>query len=317
MTEFRGKIYDGIAETIGATPLVKLKKIAEKNGCKANIIAKCEFFNPGNSVKDRLAIAMINAAEKDGSLKEGGVIIEPTSGNTGIGLAMIAAARDYRCILTMPDTMSYERRVMLRLLGADLVLTPGADGMGGAIAKAEELVTKFDNACMPQQFKNAANAEIYRTTTAVEIWEDSKGDVDMIIAGVGTGGTITGIAQYLKEKNPNIKICAVEPEESPVISGGDAGKHKIQGIGAGFIPDVLDKSLIDEVLTVQSDDAIKTMRDIAQIEGLAGGISSGAAIYAAIERGKKDDMEGKNIVVILASFAERYLSSPALIDIAG
>lgn len=309
----RGKIYDTITETIGATPLVRLSGLAKAHNVKANILGKCEFFNPLASVKDRIGYAMIEAAEAAGRIKEGTVLVEPTSGNTGIALAFVAAARGYRLILTMPESMSKERRKMLALLGAELELTPAAKGMSGAIARAEELVAELPDAFMPQQFKNVANPAIHTRTTAHEIWTDTDGQVDALVSGVGTGGTITGTGQALREKNANIKLIAVEPEDSPVLSGGVPGPHKIQGIGAGFVPDILDTDLIDEVLKIGNETAFATAREVAASDGLPVGISSGAALAAALELGQRDDMAGKNIVVILPSFAERYLST-ALFD---
>src|SRR5882757_10036778 len=305
----RGRIYDSIAETIGNTPLVRIPNITAKDGIKADICLKLEFFNPIASVKDRIGVNMILAAEADGSLKPGGTIIEPTSGNTGIGLAFMAAARGYRLILTMPDSMSIERRKMLALLGAELVLTPAAQGMKGAIARAEELAREHKKAVIPQQFKNPANPAIHRRTTAEEIWNDTAGNIDVFVAGVGTGGTITGVGQVLKPRKPSLRIVAVEPEESPVLSGGQHSPHKIQGIGAGFIPDILDRSVIDEIATVNSQEALETARALARLEGIPGGISSGAAIAAACTIGARDGMAGKSIVVIVPSFAERYLST--------
>ncbi|SCA56992.1 cysteine synthase A, O-acetylserine sulfhydrolase A subunit [Candidatus Terasakiella magnetica] len=309
----RGKIYDSIIDTIGATPLVNLSGLAKANNVKANILGKCEFFNPLASVKDRIGFAMIEAAEEAGVIKEGTVLVEPTSGNTGIALAFVAASRGYRLILTMPESMSKERRKMLALLGAELELTPAAKGMSGAIARAEELVNELPDAFMPQQFKNEANPKVHTRTTAHEIWTDTGGNVDALVAGVGTGGTITGAGAALKDKNPDIKLIAVEPEDSPVLSGGVPGPHKIQGIGAGFIPDILNTGLIDEVLKIGNETAFNTSRQVASTDGVPVGISSGAALAAAIELGQRDDMAGKNIVVILPSFAERYLST-ALFD---
>ncbi|WP_417820198.1 cysteine synthase A [Terasakiella sp.] len=309
----RGKIYDSIIDTIGATPLVKLSGLAKAHNVKANILGKCEFFNPLNSVKDRIGFAMIEAAEAAGKIKEGTVLVEPTSGNTGIALAFVCASRGYRLILTMPESMSKERRKMLALLGAELELTPAAKGMSGAIARAEELVKELPDAFMPQQFKNAANPAIHKRTTAHEIWTDTDGKVDVLVSGVGTGGTITGTGAALKEQNPNIKLVAVEPEDSPVLSGGVPGPHKIQGIGAGFIPDILNTGLIDEILKIGNETAFQTAREVAATDGVPVGISSGAALAAALELGQRDDMAGKNIVVILPSFAERYLST-ALFD---
>ena len=308
--EFRGKIYDSILETIGATPIVRLRKLAAAHGVKAEIAGKCEFFNPLASVKDRIGLAMVEAMERDGRLKEGGMIVEPTSGNTGIALAFVCAAKGYRLILTMPETMSQERRKMLRLLGAELVLTDGARGMTGAVAKAEEILAKNPGAVMPQQFNNPANPEIHFRTTAEEIWRDTAGGVDVIVSGVGTGGTLTGVGKALKPRKPDLKMIAVEPEDSPVLSGGQPGPHKIQGIGAGFVPGNLDTGLIDEVLPISNDTAFRTAREAAALEGLPAGISSGAALAAALEVGERPAMEGKLIVAVLPSFAERYLSTP-------
>ena len=307
--EFRGKIYDSILDTVGATPLVRLDRLAKENGCKGTVVGKCEFFNPLASVKDRIGLAMVEAAEADGTLKPGATIIEPTSGNTGIALAFVCAAKGYRLILTMPETMSLERRKMLYLLGAEIELTPGAKGMKGAVDKANDLAEEIDGAVVLQQFNNLANPAIHRATTAEEIWKDTGGKVDAVISGVGTGGTITGIAQVLKERNPNVKIIAIEPEDSPVLSGGVPGPHKIQGIGAGFVPGVLDMKLVDEVLKIGNETAFSMARHAAKTEGLPIGISSGAAIAAAIEVAQRDDMEGKTVVAILPSFAERYLST--------
>ncbi|MFZ0572958.1 MAG: cysteine synthase A [Rhodomicrobium sp.] len=306
----RGRIYASIAETIGDTPIVRLDKLARVNGVEANLLAKLEFFNPISSVKDRIGVAMIGALEQAGKIEPGkSVLIEPTSGNTGIALAFVAAAHGYRLILVMPESMSAERRKMLALLGAELVLTPGALGMKGAIQKAEELLASIPFAVMPQQFDNPANPEIHRKTTAEEIWNDTRGMVDIVVSGVGTGGTITGVGQVLKPRKPGLKMIAVEPEESPVLSGGNAGPHKIQGIGAGFVPGVLDRGVIDEVVKVSSQTAIDMARKVARLEGIPVGISSGAAIAAALEVGARPESEGKNIVVIIPSFAERYLST--------
>jgi cysteine synthase len=309
MGEFRGRIYDSIIDTIGATPLVRMDKLAAEVGAKANIVGKCEFFNPLASVKDRIGLAMIEAAERKGNLKPGATLIEPTSGNTGIALAFVCAAKGYRLILTMPESMSLERRKMLAHLGAEIVLTPAAKGMTGAVKEAERLVAETPGAVMCQQFENPANPAIHETTTAIEIWNDTDGKVDAVIAGVGTGGTISGIGRVLKAKNPNIKIIAVEPEDSPVLSGGAPGPHKIQGIGAGFVPGNLDRSVVDEILQISNETAFANARKAAKVEGLPVGISSGAAIAAALEVGARADMEGKLIVVILPSFAERYLST--------
>jgi cysteine synthase A len=309
LTHFRGRIYDNLLQTIGATPLVRLSRLAKAENVKAEIIGKLEFFNPLASVKDRLGIAMIEYLEDKGVLKQDSVIIEPTSGNTGIALAFIAAAKGYRCILTMPESMSMERRKMLRLLGAELELTPAARGMSGAIARAEELLKEIPNSIIPQQFKNPANPEIHRRTTAEEIWKDCEGKVDAVVSGVGTGGTITGVGEVLKKRNPNLKMIAVEPEDSPVLSGGQPGPHKIQGIGAGFVPEILNREVIDEVLGVSNANAFTMARKVAKLEGLPVGISSGAALSAACELGQRPEYAGKRIVVIIPSFAERYLST--------
>lgn len=298
-----------IIETIGNTPLIKLNAAAE--GCVADIYVKCEWFNPLASVKDRIAKSMIETAEADGSLKPGGVVIEPTSGNTGIGLAFVCRSKGYRCILTMPETMSMERRVLLDLLGAELVLTPGPKGMPGAMAKAEELIEKHgDGAFGPRQFENPANPEAHRKTTAEEIWEATKGEVDIFIAGVGTGGTITGVSEVLKKYKPSVQAIAIEPSASPVLSGGQPGPHKIQGIGGGFIPKNLNVDILDEVVTVTNEDSFDTARAVAMSDGLSVGISSGATIWAAIQVGKRPQNAGKTIVVIAASPCERYLSTP-------
>jgi cysteine synthase A len=307
--EFRGRVYDSIVETIGATPLVRVKRLAARHGVKGDVLAKCEFFNPLSSVKDRIGLAMIEAAERDGRLKPTTVLVEPTSGNTGIALAFVCAAKGYRLILTMPDSMSIERRKMLKLLGAELELTPAAQGMRGAIAKAEELVRSLPDALIPQQFQNPANPEIHRRTTAEEIWKDTHGQVDVVISGVGTGGTLTGVGEVLKARKHSVRMIAVEPEDSPVLSGGPPGPHKIQGIGAGFIPDILNTEMIDEVVRIGNETAFRTAREAAAVEGLPVGISSGAALAAAFEVGQRPEMTGKTIVVVLPSFAERYLST--------
>jgi cysteine synthase A len=308
--EFRGKIYDSILDTIGATPLVRVRRLAAEFGVKADIVGKLEFFNPLSSVKDRIGLAMIEAAELEGKIEPGKTtLVEPTSGNTGIALAFVAAAKGYRLILTMPESMSVERRKMLKLLGAELELTPASEGMKGAIRKAEELVASTPGAFITQQFKNLANPEIHRRTTAEEIWRDTDGKADILISGVGTGGTLTGVGEVIKGRKPGFKVIAVEPEDSPVLSGGLPGPHKIQGIGAGFVPDVLKSDLIDEVLRISNQRAFETARKAARTEGLAVGISSGAALAAAIEVGQRPENEGKLIVVIIPSFAERYLST--------
>lgn len=303
----RGRTYDSILETIGHTPLVKLNRVTE--GAGAQVYAKLEFFNPLSSVKDRIALSMIEAAEQSGELKPGGTLVEPTSGNTGIALAFVCAAKGYKLILTMPESMSLERRKMLKFLGAQLELTPAPKGMRGAIEKAEEIVANNPGAILLQQFKNKANPAIHVKTTAEEIWADTAGKVDVFIAGVGTGGTVTGVGQVLKQKKASVKIIAIEPEDSPVLSGGNPGPHKIQGIGAGFVPDILDRSLVDEVITISNATAFATARELAQREGIPAGISSGATVAAALEVAKRPEMAGKTIVVIIASSAERYLST--------
>ena len=304
-----GRIYDDITQTIGGTPLVRFARLAEAEGAKAEILAKLEFFNPTASVKDRIGVSMIDALEKSGALKPGGTIIEPTSGNTGIGLAFAAAARGYKLVLCMPETMSIERRKMLALLGAKLELTEGPKGMKGAIARAEELLEQTRGAVMPQQFENPANPAIHVETTAREILADTGGKLDYFVSGVGTGGTLTGVGQVIKREVPGVKIVAVEPGDSPVLSGGEPGPHKIQGIGAGFAPAILDRGLIDEVLKVTNDEAFAMARRVAQVEGAPVGISSGAAVTAALRIAKRPEAEGKRIVVIIPSFAERYLST--------
>lgn len=311
--EFRGHIYDSILDTIGATPLVRLKKLAASTGVKADLVAKLEFFNPLASVKDRIGLGMIEAAERDGRLKPGATLIEPTSGNTGIALAFVAAAKGYKLILTMPESMSIERRKMLALLGAELVLTPASKGMTGAVAEATRLTEETPGAVLLQQFENPANPAIHVTTTAEEIWKDTDGKIDVLISGVGTGGTITGVGSVLKARKPSIQIVAVEPEDSPVLSGGAPGPHKIQGIGAGFVPKVLDRTVIDDIIRVSNDSAIAMARRVASEEGLPGGISSGAALHAAVEYASRPGQEGKLIVAIVPDFSERYLST-ALFD---
>lgn len=303
------KIYSCLTDLIGRTPLLQLNAYEKKNELHASIIAKLEYFNPAGSVKDRIAKAMLDDAEKKGLLKIGSVIVEPTSGNTGIGLASVAAARGYRIILTMPETMSIERRNLLKAYGAELVLTEGAKGMKGAIAKAEELALEIPNSFIPGQFVNPANPAVHKATTGPEIWEDTDGNVDIFVSGIGTGGTISGTGEYLKSKNPNIKVVAVEPADSPVLSKGTPGPHKIQGIGAGFIPDTLNTDIYDEIITVSNEDAFIKGREIAKTEGLLIGISSGAAIHAATELAKRPENVGKNIVVILPDTGERYLST--------
>jgi cysteine synthase A len=305
-----GRIYDDITQTIGNTPLVRLNRMTK--GSVADVVGKLESFNPLSSVKDRIGVSMVEAGEKDGSIKKDTVLIEPTSGNTGIALAFVAAAKGYRLILTMPETMSIERRNLLQMLGAELVLTPGSEGMAGAIWKAEELVKETPNAVMPQQFQNLANPEIHRKTTAEEIWRDTDGKVDILVAGIGTGGTITGVAEVIKPRRPEFKAIAVEPKDSPVLSGGKPGPHKIQGIGAGFVPEVLNTKIIDEIIQVTNDDAFETARRLAKEEGILGGISCGAAAWAALEVAKRSENKGKLIVVILPDTGERYLSTPLL-----
>jgi len=309
-TPGRGRIYASITDTIGDTPLVRIDRIAREKGVVSRLLAKLEFFNPIASVKDRIGVSMIDALEAQGKISPGrGVLVEPTSGNTGIALAFVAAARGYRLILVMPESMSIERRKMLALFGAELVLTPAAQGMKGAIAKAHEILDATPGAAMPQQFENPANPEIHRRTTAEEIWNDTNGEVDIVVSGVGTGGTITGVGEVLKARRPSVRMVAVEPEDSPVLSGGAPGPHKIQGIGAGFVPAILDRGVIDEVITVGNQTAFDTARLVARIEGIPIGISSGAAVAAAIDVGRRPENEGKTIVIIIPSFAERYLST--------
>jgi cysteine synthase A len=304
------KIAANLTDLIGNTPLLELGNYSKVNKLEAVLIAKLEYFNPAGSVKDRIGLAMIKSAEEKGLIKQGTVIIEPTSGNTGIGLAFAAAAKGYRLILTMPDTMSIERRKLLKALGAELVLTPGAEGMRGAIKKAEELAGQYDHAYLPNQFANKANPEIHRQTTAEEIWRDTDGKVDIFVGGVGTGGTITGVGEILKQRKPQVQIVAVEPFDSPVLSGGKPGPHKIQGIGAGFIPDILNVSIIDEIYTVKTEEAYETVRQLSKTEGLLVGISSGAAAFAASQLAKRTENRGKTIVVLLPDNGERYLSTP-------
>lgn len=307
-------VYESVDQLVGHTPLLELKRVEEAHGVSARILGKLEYFNPAGSIKDRIAKAMIDDAEAAGILKPGATIIEPTSGNTGIGLASIAAARGYQLILTMPETMSVERRNLIKAYGAKIVLTDGAKGMTGAIEKANELAAEIEGSFIPGQFINPANPAIHKATTGPEIWQDTDGTVDILVAGVGTGGTLTGIGQYLKEQNPEVKLVAVEPSDSPVLSEGRAGSHKIQGIGAGFVPEVLDTTLYDEVSTVESDDAFAIGREIGREEGVLVGISSGAAVWAALELAKRPENEGKTIVAILPDTGERYLSTPMFAD---
>ena len=308
------KIYTSADQLIGRTPLLELVHLEKEEKLEAKVLAKLEYFNPAGSVKDRIAKAMIDDAEAKGLLKPGSVIIEPTSGNTGIGLASVAAARGYRIIIVMPETMSVERRQLMKAYGAELVLTEGAKGMKGAIAKADELAKELPNSFIPGQFVNPANPAVHKATTGPEIWEDTDGNVDIFVAGVGTGGTVTGTGEYLKSQNPNVKVVAVEPASSPVLSQGHAGAHKIQGIGAGFVPDVLDTKIYDEIITVENDDAFATGRLIGKHEGVLVGISSGAAVWAAIELAKRPENKGKTIVALLPDTGDRYLSTPLFAD---
>ena len=308
------KTYDTITDLIGSTPLLKLNRFAAVENLGAEVYAKLEYFNPAGSVKDRIAYAMITDAEKNGALKPGSVIIEPTSGNTGIGLAAVAAARGYRIIIVMPETMSVERRQLMKAYGAELVLTEGAKGMKGAIAKAQELAAQTPDSFIPGQFTNPANPSAHRATTGPEIWNDTDGTVDIFVAGVGTGGTLTGVGEYLKSQNPNVKVVAVEPAGSPVLSKGVAGAHKIQGIGAGFVPDTLNTKIYDEIITVENEDAFVTGRELAHKEGLLVGISSGAAVWAAARLAKRPENQGKRIVVLLPDTGDRYLSTPMFAD---
>ncbi|QNQ90927.1 cysteine synthase A [Corynebacterium poyangense] len=301
------QVYESIADTIGGTPLVKLHRLTE--GLKADVLVKVESFNPANSVKDRIGLAIIDAAERSGELKPGGTIVEATSGNTGIALAMVGAARGYKVILTMPETMSTERRVMLRAYGAHIELTPGSEGMQGAVDKANEIVAREDNAILASQFANPANPDIHRKTTAEELWNDTDGQIDIFVAGVGTGGTVTGVGQVLKDRKPDTKIYAVEPAASPLLTTGKAGPHKIQGLGANFIPEVLDRRILDDVLTVSHEDAVATARELGTKEAILGGISSGANVYAALQLAKREENAGKTIVTVIADFGERYVST--------
>lgn len=309
----RGRVYANILETIGNTPLVRIGRLADEAGCQAEVLAKLEFFNPIASVKDRIAVAMLEAMEADGTIGPGSVIVEPTSGNTGIGFAFACAAKGYRCILTMPDSFSIERRKLMKFLGAELALTPREKGIGGAIAKAKEIIAETENAVMPWQFGHPANPEIHRRYTAEEIWRDTNGVVDAVVLGVGTGGTLTGVGDVLKARNPGVRIIAVEPVNSPVLSGGAHSPHMIQGIGAGFVPEVLNTKLIDEVLLVSNEEAIETSRKLAALEGIPAGISSGAALACAMRVAQRDDMKGRTVVTVLPDSAERYIST-ALFD---
>ena len=309
------KMYNNITEVVGRTPIVRLNRLAAD--LPGNVAVKLEFYNPANSVKDRIGVAIIDAAEKSGALKPGGTIVEGTSGNTGIALAMVGAARGYKVILTMPETMSNERRVMLRAYGAEIVLTPGSEGMRGAVEKAKEIVASTENAILASQFSNEANPEIHYDTTGPEVWEATEGKVDIFVAGVGTGGTVSGTGKYLKEQNPNIKVVAVEPKDSPLLTGGKAGPHKIQGLGANFVPDTLNRDIYDAVTDVAIDDAVATARKLGTEEGILGGISSGAAVWAALEEAKKSENAGKLIVAVVPDFGERYISTLLYEDIRG
>ncbi|MGF7120290.1 cysteine synthase A [Rhodococcus sp. TAF43] len=308
-------IYDNVTELVGRTPLVRLNRLTE--GLGAQVVAKLEFYNPANSVKDRIGVAIIDAAEQSGELKPGGTIVEGTSGNTGIALAMVGAARGYKVILTMPETMSTERRVMLRAFGAEIVLTPGAEGMAGAVKKAEELVAQNDNAVLARQFANAANPAIHERTTGEEIWADTAGEVDIFVAGIGTGGTLTGVGRTLRAHKPDVQIVGVEPADSPILNGGQPGPHKIQGIGANFVPEVLDREIYDEIIDVEFDDAIRVARSLGTDEGILGGISAGANVWAALELAKRPENAGKMIVVVVPDFGERYISTPLFEHIRG
>jgi cysteine synthase len=312
---YMARIYDDVTQLVGGTPLVKLNRLSE--GLDATVAVKLEFYNPANSVKDRIGVAIIDAAEKAGALKPGGTIVEGTSGNTGIALAMVGAARGYKVILTMPETMSTERRVMLRAFGAEIVLTPGSEGMRGAVEKAKEIVASTENSIWAQQFANEANPEIHRKTTAEEIWEDTDGKVDIFVSGIGTGGTITGVGQVLKERKPDVQIVAVEPKDSPILNGGAPGPHKIQGLGANFIPELLDTNVYDEVLDATLEDSVAVARDLGVKEGILGGISSGAIVWGALELAKRPENAGKLIVAVVCDFGERYISTVLYDDIRG
>ncbi|AMM33035.1 cysteine synthase [Sinomonas atrocyanea] len=309
------RIYDDVTQLVGNTPLVRLNRLTE--GLEAQVAVKLEFYNPANSVKDRIGVAIIDAAEKAGALKPGGTIVEGTSGNTGIALAMVGAARGYKVILTMPETMSTERRVLLRAYGAEIVLTPGSDGMRGAVEKAQEIVANTENSIWAQQFANPANPEVHRATTAEEVWNDTDGGVDIFVSGIGTGGTITGVGQVLKERKPGVQVVAVEPKDSPILNGGPAGPHKIQGLGANFVPEILDTNVYDEVLDATLEDSVAVARDLAAQEGILGGISSGAIVWGALELAKRPENKGKLIVAIVCDFGERYISTVLYDDIRG
>ncbi|MGT2460892.1 cysteine synthase A [Sinomonas atrocyanea] len=309
------RIYDDVTQLVGNTPLVRLNRLTE--GLEAQVAVKLEFYNPANSVKDRIGVAIIDAAEKAGALKPGGTIVEGTSGNTGIALAMVGAARGYKVILTMPETMSTERRVLLRAYGAEIVLTPGSDGMRGAVEKAQEIVANTENSIWAQQFANPANPEVHRATTAEEVWNDTDGGVDIFVSGIGTGGTITGVGQVLKERKPGVQVVAVEPKDSPILNGGPAGPHKIQGLGANFVPEILDTNVYDEVLDATLEDSVAVARDLAAQEGILGGISSGAIVWGALELAKRPENKGKLIVAVVCDFGERYISTVLYDDIRG
>jgi cysteine synthase A len=302
-----GRVYDNVTELVGRTPLVRLNRLTE--GCDAQVVAKLEFYSPASSVKDRIGVAIVDAAERSGELRPGGTIVEATSGNTGIALAMVGAARGYRVILTMPDTMSTERRVMLRAFGAEIVLTPGAEGMAGAVARAKQIIADTPNAVAADQFANPANPAIHEATTAEEIWADTEGGVDIFVAGIGTGGTLTGVGRVLRQRKPGVRIVGVEPKDSPILNGGDPGPHKIQGLGPNFIPEVLDRDVYDEIVDVEFDDAIRVARSLGTQEGILGGISAGANVWAALELAKQPENAGKLIVVVVPDFGERYIST--------